>query len=327
MTGMDPRFSRKLLAGALLSVVLFQSECLAQGRDSGANPKAPVPPTLPPAPSPIQYFLRLLEAPAAEREQMLADKSPEHRRVLTNSVRIYLALSPEDRKRRLQAMELRHYLTPLMRLPATNRAIGLQIVPESYRAQVQERLDYYDRLAPEMRQQLLDRSVLVPVLPTPAYPVRGFTSNQLAAVDAAARQWQSYSRAKRDEILDNFTKLYTVSAEEKDRKLRPLPLSDAERGQIEKTLEKFAKMKPVERQHVLNSFNKLADLSLEERRQFLRNAEAWQKMSAEDRQRWRYLVNSLPPLPPLPPGFGLPPMPPMPRIPTNALKPSVLATN
>ncbi len=327
MTGMDPPFSRMLFAGVLLSVVLFQSECPAQGRDSGANPKAPVPPTLPPAPSPIQYFRRLLEAPAAEREQLLAGRSPEHRRVLTNSVRIYLALTPEDRKLRLGAMELRHYLTPLMHLPATNRALGLQMVPESYRALVQERLDYWDRLAPDMRQQVLDRGILIPVLPTLSHPVRGYTSNQLAAVDAAARQWQSFSGAKRAEITANFERLFKVSPEEKEKTLRPLPLSDAERGQIEKTLEKFSKMKSVERQLVVNSFKKFADLSPEERRQFLRNAEEWQKMSSEDRQRWRYLVNNLPPLPPLPPGFGRPPMPPLPKIPTNTLRPAVLATN
>ena len=320
MTGMDPLFFRKLFVGALLSVVLFQSECLAQGQDSGANPKmAPVPPTLPPVPSPIQYFRRLLDAPAAEREQLLAGKSDEQRRVLTNSVRIYLALSPEDRERRLGAMELRFYLTPLMRLPATNRAMGLQMVPESFRTLVQERLDYYDRLSPEMRQQLLDRGILVPVRPTLSYPVRGYTSSQLAAIDGALKQWLSYSAAKRAEITAIWEKLFSVSSEEKDRTLRPLPLSDAERVQIEKSLEKLAKMQPLERQHVVKSFEKFANLSPEERRQFLRNAEAWQKMSAEDRQRWRYLVNNLPPLPPLPPGFGLPPMPPMPKAPTNML--------
>ena len=326
MTGMDPLFFRKLLAGALLSVVLFQSECLAQGQDSGANPKmAPVPPTLPPVPSPIQYFRRLLDAPAAEREQLLAGQSDERRRVLTNSVRIYLALSPEDRERRLSAMELRFYLTPLMRLPATNRALGFQTVPESFRTLVQERLDYYDRLAPEMRQQVLDRFILVPVRPTLSYPVRGFSSNQLAAVDAAAKQWQSYSAAKRAEITANFEKLFTVSSEEKDKTLRPLPLSDAERDQIEKALKKFAEMNTVQRQTVVKSFEKFSEMSREERRQFLRNVESWQKMSAEDRQRWRYLVNNLPPLPPLPPGFGLPAMPPMPKAPTNMLRRELIA--
>ncbi len=328
MTGMDPRFSRMLFAGVLLSVVLFQSECPAQGRDSGANPKARVPPALPPAPSPIQYFRRLLEAPAAEREQLLAGKSPEHRRVLTNSVRIYLALTPEDRELRLGAMELRHYLTPLMHLPATNRTPSLQMVPESYHALVLERLDYWDRLSPEMRQQLLDRGILIPVLPTRSHPVRGYSSNQLVAVDAAARQWQSFSGAKRAEITANFEKLFNVSQAEQDKTLRPLPLSDAERGQIEKALEKFARMQPAERQVVVKSFDKFAGLSPEERRQFLRNAEAWQKMSSEDRQRWRYLVNNLPPLPPLPPGFGLPPMPPMPKNLTNPPRQELLyATN
>jgi hypothetical protein len=325
MTGMAPLISRKLFAG-LLVVVLFRSECLAQDQDSGANPKkAPVPPTLPSAPSPIQYFRRLLEAPVAEREKLLEGRSPEHRRVLTNSVRIYLALTPEDRELRLRAMELRHYLTPLMRLTATNRALGLQAVPESYRALVLERLDYYDRQSPEMRQQLLDHSLLIPVLPTRSHPVRGYTSSQLDAADVALKQWQLYAPAKRAEITKKFEDLYKVSRQEMDKTLRPLPLSVAERGQIEKALDKFGRMQPAERQVVVKSFDKFAGLSPEERRQFLRNAEAWQKMSAEDRQRWRYLVNKLPAPPPLPPGFGLPP--PLPRVPTNLSRPTMVATN
>ena len=121
----------------------------------------------------------------------------------------------------------------------------------------------------------------------------------------------------------NFEKLFNVSRQEKEKTLRPLPLSEAERGQIEKALERFARMQPAERQVVVKSFDKFAGLSPEERRQFLRNAEAWQKMSAEDRQRWRYLVNNLPPLPPLPPGFGLPPMP---KVPMKPPQPTMVAS-
>ena len=335
MTGMAPMFSRKLFAGALLSIVLFNSECLAQGQDSGANPKkAPVPPALPPVPSPIQYFRRLLDSPAAEREQLLAGKSPEHRRVLTNSVRIYLTLSTEDRESRLRAMELRFYLTPLMHLPATNREVGLQTVPESFRALVQERLDYWDRLAPPMRQLLLESDrllrvtgsgLLTPVLPTRSLSVRGYTSNQLAAIDAAAKQWGSYSAAKREEILAKFQELFNVPKAQKDEALRQLPLSEAEREETQKTLEKLALMQPMQRQVVVKSFDKFAGLSPEERRQFLRNAESWQKMSPEDRQRWRHLVNNLPPPPPLPPGFGQPP--PLPRAPVIAPRQILVATN
>ena len=319
---MHPLISRMLLAGVWLSIVLFESECLAQGQDSGANPKAPVPPTLQPAPSPIQYFRKLLDAPAAEREQLLADRSPEHRRVLTNSVRVYLALSPEDRERRLQAMEVRHYLTRLMQLPATNRALGFQTVPERYHAQVREWLSYYDRLAPEFRQQLLDRGIPTPVVLTPAYPVRGYTSNQLVAVDDDARQWRILPPAKRAEIAANAQKKGSPQ-----EALSRLPLSDAERGQIEKALTKFANMNQIQRQLVVKSFDKFTGLSSEERRQFLRNVEEWQKMSPEDRERWRHLVNNLPPMPPLPVGLGRPPMPPFPKAVTNPPRMELLATN
>src|SRR6185503_6375869 len=258
----------------------------------------------------IQYFRRLLDSPAAEREQLLASKSPEQRRVLTNSVRIYLDLSPDERESRLRAIELRFYLSPLLRLPATNRALIFQTVPETFRPLVQERLDYWDGLSPEMRQQLLDSDRLIRVGPSailmsppPNRSVRGYSSNQLDAMDAAARQWHLYPSAKREEIVETFRRLYQVTPQEKNKTLSLLPLTEAERAQIEKSLEKFFKLNSVEQKLVVKSFTKFATLSPEERRQFLRNAEAWQKMSTEDRERWRYLVNNLPPLPPLPPGL------------------------
>ena len=44
-------------------------------------------------------------------------------------------------------------------------------------------------------------------------------------------------------------------------------------------------------------------MSLAERRHFLKQAEAWQKMTPSERERWRKVVALVPQLPPLPPGM------------------------
>ena len=69
-----------------------------------------------------------------------------------------------------------------------------------------------------------------------------------------------------------------------------------------------------------------------ERIQFLKNAARWDAMTSHERQLWRELVHTLPPmppgfpsgLPPMPPGFeqGMPPPPP---LPPNVTAPVIIA--
>jgi hypothetical protein len=321
---MSWKFHPALFASALLALALTSPEVLAQGQSSVANPKAGVPPQLPPLPpSPIDYFRKLIEASPAEREPLLAGKSPEHRRVLTNSLRTYLVLTPEQRAARLRTMELRYYLTPLLQAPASNRVQRLALVPDAYRPLVAERLTYWDQLAPDMQKQLMESerairigagTVLTPPMPPLPTPLpRGFTSNQLAAADKDFARLQGYPESKRQEILAKWQKIiFELPSAQKEKELKPLPLSDAERAQIEQTLEKYSQLQPAQRTLVMKTFARFAELTAEERRQFLRNAESWQAMPPADRERWREIVNKMPPLPPLPPGFGGPPLPPLP---------------
>lgn len=317
------KFHRVLFAGALLALPITSSEGLAQSQTSVANPKAGVPPQLPPLPpSPIDYFRKLLEASPAERETILAGKSAEHRRVLTNSLRTYLVLSPEQRAARLGTMELRYYLTPLLQTPGSNRVQRLAFVPEAYRQLVAERLTFWDQLAPDMQKQLLENErairlggavvILPPAPPVPTPLPLGFTSNQLAAADKNFTRLQSYPESKRQEILAKWQIIFEQPPAQKEKILKPLPLSDAERAQIEQTLEKYSQLQPAQRTIVMKTFAKFAELTPEERRQFLRNAESWQAMPPADRERWRQIVNKLPPMPPMPPGFGGPPVLPLP---------------
>ena len=319
----------KMFFCALLAAALCQSEVPAQVQDSGANPKARVPPTMPPVPpSPIDYFRKLLDASPAERERLLADKTAGQRRVLTNNIRAYLTLTPESRELRLNAMELRCHLAPLLQIPATNRAQGLAAVPDTYRDLVRERLAVWDGLSVDMQRQVTEIGGLPLLPPLPPMPVpmpRGFTSNQLRGTDTALARWTSYPEERRGEIVSNFQKIFEMAPAKKEQTLAPLPLSPVEREQMEKTLDKFEALPPAQRKLAFNSFKKFAELAPVERRQFLRNAEAWQAMSVEERERWRQIVNQLPPMPPLPPGFGAPPSPPTPTMP--APRSNLLVTN
>jgi len=324
------------LACALLALTLSDSEAPAQDRDSGANPKARVPPQLPPVPpSPIDYFRKLIDATPVEREKLLEGRSAEHRRVLTNNLQSYLSLSASNREMRLRAMELRYHLTPLLQMSATNRAQRLALVPEAYRQEVSGRLALWDRLAPEVQKQIVENGRAIrkdpPVLPPmpPLPPVRtaiprGYNSNVLAASDTALNRWQTYPEAKRREIFTLFTNLFDQAEPQKQKALAPL--SAAERDLMEKALATYRGLTPIQRSSCVNAFKKFADLPLAERRQFLRNAEAWQAMKPEDRERWRHIVSNLPPMPPLPPGFGMPPIPPLPP-PRPAASSSLLASN
>lgn len=326
---MSSSFSSALLTS--LALAITSSGVRAQDPSPVANPKAPqVMPPLPPVPpSPVAYFRQLLAVPAVEQEAMLAGKTPEQRRVLTNSLRIYKQLSEGERELRLRTMEWRSHLMPLLRLAPTNRAERLALVPDAYRDLVRQRLNYWDGLSPTVQQQLLasehsirtgSSSLIVPMPPMP--PTRslapvGAASNRIAIAASGLERWKAMNEGRRQEVIDAFTRLFDLPPAQTDKALAPLPFSPGERQMMEQTLETFRKMEPGQRQACVSGFKKFADLPPAERSQFFRNAEAWQKMSPEDRQRWRTLVERMPPLPPMPPGFGAPPLPPIPRPPSN----------
>lgn len=275
----------------------------------------------------VAYFRQLLAAAPAERGRMLAGKSAQQLRVLTNSIRSYLALPEAERETRLRALELRSLLAPLLRLAPAERAARLQEMPGDYRPLLEERLAYWDRLSTNLQQQVLEEEratrfgstrALVenrPVLPP--MPLSGLSPERQAALLPVLTPWQATTPARQRDVITAFTNLFDRPGDQQSRRLDPLPLSAEERALIEKALEAFRRLEPLQRQACVNGFRKFAELSPAERVQFLRNAEAWQKMSPEDRQRWRDLVNRMPPMPPIPPGFGTP-RPPAPPAPSAA---------
>lgn len=315
--GKNPMQSPVFLSVVILTVSI--RVVIGQAQVPGPASSAMRFPSLPPTASQsgIAYFRELLSAKPAEREKLLASKTPEHRKVLEINIRRYEVLSPDERELHLRTMELRYHVTLMLRMPATNRTERLKLVPENLRMLVEDRLKYWDRLSPAEQKEALENERVSRILGIAGpgsrmkeIPLNGHASNQVVQIEQQLVRWQSLPEARREQIQKNFTTLFEFSDEEKVRtQLRALPLSPDERELMEKTIADFKKLPVAARELCIRNFPKFAELTPQERRQFLYNVQEWQKLTSDDRQTWRKLVSKVPRMPPLPPGLGQPPMP------------------
>src|ERR1022692_2683777 len=284
------------------------------------------PPPLPPAQSPISFFRELLAMSGAERKQALTNRSLEGQKLILAKVREYESLPPDELELRLRVTELRWYLLPLMNSPAANRPAELAMIPGANRKLVEDRLQEWDKLPPDVQKELLANQATI----TYMADLEGRTAEQrrqmVANIPPARREilenginrWGSMSDEQRRKILERFKGFFDLSAQEKQKALNTL--SAPARRQIESTLRTFGSLPPDQRNQVIRSFGKFAGLSPAERQQFLKSADRWKLMSPTERQAWREVVRRLPP--PEPP--DLPPMPPAPRVTRSA---PTVATN
>jgi hypothetical protein len=274
-------------------------------------------PSSPPEPSPVALFRNLLAMSPKERLDFLTNRPPPLRVRILAKVHEYEIMDPDERELRLRATELRWYLMPLLQMAptnATNRDEQLAHVPEDLRDLVKTRLNEWEILPPQLKQEFLenDRALhyFTRIVP-PGYSVVESVSDQ-----------------QQQNISDAFNQFFELKPAEKQATLNTL--SVAERASMEKTLQSFDQMPPQQRSQCVLNYAKFAGMSPAERAEFLKNAERWSQMSPEERQTWRDLVAHVPPWPPLPPSTfppGLvPPAPPMPTTPPGNPRPNV-ATN
>jgi hypothetical protein len=301
----------------------------------GVSVAAPAPePTpeinLPPLPeSPIAMFRAWLNLDENDRARALVDKPESARRILLAKLTEYDAMDPAQRELRLRATELQYHLRPLLQAPLAERPDRLTRVPREFRPLLADRLAKWDVLDPAIREELLDNGWAI------RYFVR-LESGTTAEQDAVRRQlppqrraqfetelarWESLPLDQRRNITHNFQQFFELPPADQQRALDNLP--ESERRQIEATLEAFSRLPPAQRQLCLNSFRKFAGLTADQRAGFLRNADRWKEMSAEDRATWRRLVTQLPPFPPSGALLPMPPFPnpdsqPLPPPPTNS---------
>jgi hypothetical protein len=254
--------------------------------------------------SPVDFFRQLLAMTPDERDNFLTNRPPEIRRRILAKVAEYEAMNPNDRALRLRATELRWYLIPLLRMAPTNRAPQLALIPPDIRQLVDDRLTEWNILPPTLTQEFLENQHIL------EYFAHVDTSNSpsgnvgLEPSAAERAHWNSLSEPERRQVAAGFNHFFELTEDEKQAALNTL--SDAERRQMEKTLQAYEKMPASQRAECVSAFAKFASLSASEKAEFLKNAERWSTMSPAERQAWRDLVVNVPQWPPLPIGFVLP---------------------
>jgi hypothetical protein len=272
------------------------------------------PPPLPPVQSPVDVFRELLDMTPEEQTEFLTDRPPDVRKRIMAKVREYESLNPVQRELRLRVTELRWYLWPLLKTPATNRAAWLSRIPPDERKLVEDRLRHWDKLTPEVQKELLANDATLRYFSELAAStdqersniVKNLSPERRKKLEAGIQQLQQMPEQQRQMMITRFDQFFELSPSEKSKALKSL--SEPERRQIEKTLTAFGQLSPELRDQCIRSFEKFINMSLAERQQFLKNAERWKLMSPDERQDWCDLVASMAIQPPLPPGWE-PPVP------------------
>lgn len=243
------------------------------------------PPPVPPVPtmkSPVDSFRTLLVMPAADRKAHLATRTAEVQQKIVDKIREYQALTPEERELRLKATELRWYLKPLMSSPATNRADQMKLIPETMREMVAARIEQWDKIPSAVQKTILTNQ----------------NGANYITLGSIATEISTPADKIRTALQHRFNQLFELTPSEKEKVLATL--SDAERRQMEKTLESFSNLSPMQRRQCVTSFTKFAGMSPDERQEFLKSAQRWSAMSPAERQSWRELVSAAPKMPPFP---------------------------
>jgi hypothetical protein len=311
-------WARRLAFALLWLLPLSVASGASADAGRGTNAAAMVPP-MPTRSSPIDFFRELLAMSSTERKAALTNRPAENQKAILAKVREYEAMKPDQREWKLKATELRWYLAPLMRSPATNREAQLTAIPESDRQMVTDHITQWDALPGSVQAEFLRHQDTMRFLlyseigGTPISPLTTSTNLSQARVkklQQGVREWQSLPENRRDELIVRFNQFFELNSAEKEKSLNSL--SDAERRQIEKTLAKFKDLTPARRAECLRSFEKFAGMSLYERQQFLKNAEKWKLMKPEERATWKSLVDVAPMLPPQSTSTRRPP--PLPKL-------------
>jgi len=319
-----------LVAGALL---MFQMGAALAAQTAPLPPAMTAVTNTPPLPyvkSPVDLFRDLLAMTPLERKNYLTNRPPQLRERILEKVREYEALGPDERELRLTATELRWYLPPLMQMAPANRAMRLATIPPDMRKLVEDRLTQWDLLPPALQQEIMGNEQTLSVFthvngsgPENFHYPPGTSTNRYSW-ESSLTNWNALPDEKRQFLSEQFTHFFDLTPAEKTKTLSIL--SDAERRQMEKTLQAFEKLPAADRVKCMRSFEQFSSMTSRERFEFLKSAERWATMSPGERKAWRDLVARVPQWPPMPPGFnspGAPPLPPLPQAVSVKKRPGV----
>ena len=317
----SPKPNHKRLGAALVGIGLLIGVCggKSQGPSTtnASSPQRPISSTKKPSihshpipqppypiqgPTPAQLFRRLLKQTPEQRAQFLRQKTPDQRRLIEQKLQEFEALPPLEREIRLRIWDLRYYLDLLLSIPPPSRAVWLAQVPETYRSAVQERLEAWEKLPDQVKQDLKANrralEFLIPVSGTPPKPPGPGSSPFSESYRSYLQKWNQLPLERRKEALAQFRKLFELSPQERLAMLQQIEGPFRKRLiQLQQSLEKLP---PAEREACFRSLVRFATLPPEEQERFLRKAEIWARMTPEQRAAWKRLMQRLPPLPPPP---------------------------
>ena len=269
--------------------------------------QTPTPPPVPLLKSPVDRFRELLAIKPAERELSLSNYPAAIKTRILEKVQEYELLPPDYRELRLEVTELRWYLLPLLKSSSTNRAADLKEIPQPYRKLVADRLQEWDIMPPPLKDEVLEYETTMHYfvgrgcVVRPQMTIESLSANQRAELQGKLAQWRELPLTERQQIYGSFEHFFELSDRDKQKTLDALSLPA--RQQTEKILDPVENWPRARQQKYVAALREFANMSPEARQQFMQGAERWQKMSAEERQAWRDLVNRLSQMPPLPPGL------------------------
>jgi hypothetical protein len=252
--------------------------------------------------SPVAAFRELLAMSPQNQRAAIAARWPGKEKAILDKLAEYELLPNGLREQRLQETELRWYLLPLMDQSPANRAAGLAAIPEKYRSLVEERLQTWDLIPPQLKQQWKNDDMVADyfaqIQATPDQRdviLRALSPARRAQLTNDLKRWQGMSDAERQNALVGFKKIFELPPAEQQETLETA--SDEDRQQMKQILDAYRNLTPAQRQQCIRSFEKFATMNVAERNQFLKNAERWSEMTPEERQKWRELVTVAPIMP------------------------------
>jgi hypothetical protein len=288
------------------SLLLFAGFCIACAQ--GATfPQPPMPFV---TNSGAHVFRRLVAMDENQREEFIEGRSKEAQVLLRAKVREYLALTAEDREVRLQALELRALLLPLMSMEESQRAAHVQFLPADKRKVVENRLRTWAILPPPLAKDVLENEAAVRFFlqsqsSTEREAMLGSMSpQQRADLQKNMARLEAMSPERREMAVRNVELYFALDSKQRDQTLSAL--SDNERAMVTNALTQLSVLPPTQRGQAVEGLKKFKGLSAADQQQFLRGAARWQSMPEKERQLWRDLIarTRLSPPPPMPPSPG-----------------------
>ena len=285
--------------------------------------------------SPFAKFKQILELPEVKREvavESLNVSSDKHRAIISSKIKEYEAMSLNERNHKLDALDFRWHLLPLLKMEPAKRADKLTAVPERFREDILNRLNGWDKLDIQVRERLIRNESFFRYMSSfgRGSESRDAMTNHLIKMPSKLREnvekriieWRGRQKSDRRKMKRHFHRFFDLQPIDQQKALSHL--SVRERTKMEASLIRFKSMTIEQREIILKSFDRLADMSQVERTAFFRNSQRWNEMSNAERKQWRTLVTKMPPLPP---GFEKETSPPLPPGMSDPVSGQTVVTN